>query len=1107
MANSIKRIKDKLNSFIQKYYLNRVIRGSIVALLSVLLLIISFSVLEYFSRFSSSSRTWIFFILIGSIVLIVGINIILPLAKYFKIGKILTHKEAAKIIGEHFKSIDDKLLNVLELNEQLSENQTAILLEGINQKIEGLKTFNFKTVINFKENIKYAKYLLIPIGIFLLFWISGNKKILTDSTERIVKYTEEFKPEAPFKFILNEDSLKAYSSSNYSLIVEVKGEGLPSEIELGVSEHWIPLQEIGENKFQYRFTNIQKDISFTLKGDGFVSKEYKLNVIPYPKIKNFEIEVYSPKHTNLPVQKLKNQGDLQIAEGSVVKWSVFTENTEIANLALPDSTYKQSSVDKSVRFKHSFYKDADYQLFVSNKNVPKSNNSTYRIQVQKDLYPKITVQETKKENKQTLFKGKIQDDYGFNKLLFIIELKDSVIKKTIQIKKNWTSQDFVFYFNMEALELKSGEQINYYFKVYDNDVLHGYKSSKSVIFKDKIDTVEELENKTEETNTDIEEELEKRLKESRDLKETFKNLKKKFLQKKKLSWEDKKTLKDLLDKQKELQKSIENLQDKNKENLKNQEKYNTENQDLIDKQKQIQDLLDEILDEENKKMFEELEKLMEKMDKNQIQKKLEDLKMNNENIEKELDRSLEMLKQFKFEQKLEKNIDKLKELQEEQEKLAEETKEGKDNEKSLEKQNKLKEEFDKLKEEMKEMEDLNKELENPNDMPSPKEKQDAIDKEMENSKNELQKQNKQKASESQKESAKKMEELAEQMMQMQSQMQEEKQAEDMDALKQILENLMDLSFEEEDLIKTMNNVHSNNPLYIEIIKKQSDIRFKSDLIADSLYALSKRQITIEKTVRKEVQKLQHNLNKSLENLSERRTKKAYSDGQYAMTSANNLALLLSQILDQMQKQSAASSKMKGSGECDKPGKSGNSNKPSMKGMQKMQQDMQGQLKSLQEGLLNQNKKGKGENGFGQGGMSKQLVQTAAKQEAIRRKLESIEKSMQDGKGENPGGNSLKNAIKKMKEIERDIVNKNITPETFKRQQEILQKMLEAEKAEKEQEKDKKRKSKEAEQIKKQESAIWKKYLEEKKRQTEIFHQQPINYKQFYKNKVEDYLQK
>jgi hypothetical protein len=79
------------------------------------------------------------------------------------------------------------------------------------------------------------------------------------------------------------------------------------------------------------------------------------------------------------------------------------------------------------------------------------------------------------------------------------------------------------------------------------------------------------------------------------------------------------------------------------------------------------------------------------------------------------------------------------------------------------------------------------------------------------------------------------------------------------------------------------------------------------------------------------------MKKSIESMSERRTPEAVSRQQFALTSLNNLALMLSEAVEQMQQAAAQAA---GSGSCSKPGASG---KPSAGAMRKMQEQMNKQL--------------------------------------------------------------------------------------------------------------------------------------------------------------------
>ena len=57
----------------------------------------------------------------------------IPLKGLYRLGKSLSHYEAAKIIGEHFSDIEDKLTNLLQL-QVLSSQENTLIEASIEQK-------------------------------------------------------------------------------------------------------------------------------------------------------------------------------------------------------------------------------------------------------------------------------------------------------------------------------------------------------------------------------------------------------------------------------------------------------------------------------------------------------------------------------------------------------------------------------------------------------------------------------------------------------------------------------------------------------------------------------------------------------------------------------------------------------------------------------------------------------------------------------------------------------------------------------------------------------------------------------------------------------------
>ena len=77
-------------------------------------------------------------------------------------------------------------------------------------------------------------------------------------------------------------------------------------------------------------------------------------------------------------------------------------------------------------------------------------------------------------------------------------------------------------------------------------------------------------------------------------------------------------------------------------------------------------------------MLPQMNEMMEKTEKKKLEEMLKDLDMNAKDVEKELDRSLEIFKQLAFEQKIADAIEKLEKLEEEQSNLQDETKKATD---------------------------------------------------------------------------------------------------------------------------------------------------------------------------------------------------------------------------------------------------------------------------------------------------------------------------------------------------------------------------------------------------------------------------------------------
>jgi type III secretory pathway component EscV len=213
-----------------------------------------------------------------------------------------------------------------------------------------------------------------------------------------------------------------------------------------------------------------------------------------------------------------------------------------------------------------------------------------------------------------------------------------------------------------------------------------------------------------------------------------------------------------------------------------------------------------------------------------------------------------------------------------------------------------------------------------------------------------------------------------------------------------------------------------------------------------------------------------------------------------MTAVNNLALMLSESLRQMQQQQMQKKGQSSSnGSCNKPGGEGEK----MKSIRKLQEQLNKQLQQMKDGT---GKPSQGKKESRQ--MSEKLARMAAQQEAIRKQLQEVgEETQNQGTGMDK---KIKEMMQQMDQTETDLV-KNISRETLMRQQEILTRLLESEKAIQQREMDEKRESNEGNDNFYNNPSKFFEYHKLKEKETEMIRTVPPKLKPFYKGKVNTYF--
>ena len=1098
--NEFTKITQKLHKFSLKVYINELIRGSILFLsFGILYLFITLFV-EYFFWLKPFSRTFLFWLFVlGELFLLITL-ILFPIFKIIGLKKGLSFEESSKIIGNHFPEVSDKLINILQLNQQT--NESDLLLASIDQKSATLQPIPFTKAIDFSKNKKYLKYVFIPIFIWLISFLSGANGALTKSLERVVNYKTAFLPPAPFSFTILTNSLKVIQGNDLKVEVKTTGRLIPDEVKIHFNNQQYFTQNLGNGTFSFVFLDVKEQVEFFLEANSVQSQDFQIDVIDAPTINKVSLYLNYPTYLGKKNETIQNSGSLIIPEGTTILWKAMTSKTdEVAFIENQKrNNFKQISSD-NFEYSRKVNSPIYYQISSSNNFLKAYENLQFFVDVISDEIPQISVTSNIDTISRGLaqFAGQISDDYGLKMLqLVYYDEKNNKTYKSINIQISNQNVQTFFYQFPDGLNLSEGVNYELFFQVFDNDAVNGPKIAKSKVFKYRQKTTEEVEEELLKEQKNTINNLENTIQFQRKEQQKLDKIQQDLQSKKNTNWNDQKKIENYINRQEQYKQMMQRQTDNLQENL---DEKREENPTLQEKKEALKERIQELKNlEKQQKILDEIQKMADKLNKEDLVKKAKELAQENKQQHRSLEKTLELVKRFYVEQKTMQIALKTDELSKKQEEIL------RDSTNNLSAQKEIKKKFEDIKKELQELEKDNNQLKDPIELPEVEDEKESINEELKNAEENIQKKDKQKSAKSQKKSAQKMKEMSAKMQKTMMEMQGESMEENMDDLRKILENLVLFSHEQEQLMNKFGEISATHPDFGKVLKKQNQIKTYFEHIDDSLYVLSMRVPTISIKIQTDLSSAHYNLDQSLENFSESRFSQGISNQRYVMTATNNLSDYLSNILSNMKDNMnmKIGEGKKGKGDFSLPD------------LIKKQEEISEKMK---EGVKNGDKKGKGEgndagdekreknNGKKQGqglgdtnDLDGEIYEIYKEQSQLRQQLQNAIKET-----EKPGGSNAKKALKSMEELENDILEKGFNAETLKKIQQLNYELLKLDTAVFEQGKENQRKS---DTNKSENDRNNLKAIEFKKQfynQTEILNRQSLPLQQFYKMKVRTYF--
>jgi len=1062
----------KLEGFIRKEKLHLILFG-VQAFLAIVLISFSFfSFLELIANFSSIFRTILFLIFILLSVGLLFFLILKPLIKYISNIGSDAYFDAAEKVGENFPEVKDELINTMQL---VSENKKGNLYSGnlidaaFNKVFERVKNLDFKSLIKFDNAKKILPYFgaTALICFAIVFFIPG----MTTASYRLLNFNEEFVPPSKFVFEISPGSKEITKGDDVEINVKVKGSKpntvyLASRKEEEADFNDVELKADSNGRYSFKMNSVKSSFKYFAEADGFSSDYYEILVIDRPIVKTLELEITSPSYSRITKTVQLDNGNVTSLIGSVVSFNLSsTKKIKEAKLEFEDSTVVDLKAEENYASgKFSVRKDNSYKI----KLIDENGNSnlapiTYQVKALRDDFPVIELLSPTQnlslanDNRVNLI-AKSSDDYGFSKLVLKYRLSASRYETPqtefslieIPIDKSLSEIDINYIWNLTPLFLAVDDVVTYYLEIFDNDFISGPKSAKTQILTVRVPSLDEILNEADQLQVESETDLEEILKDAEELKETLDEIDKELKKDDpKLTWEEKQKIEDAVEKFQELQNKVDEVNDKLGEMKQNLQENNLLSEETMEKYTELQKLMDEMTSEEMKKTMERLQNLMKEMNRQMTQDELQNLKFDEEQFKKSIERTLNLLKRVQIEQKMDELMKRTEELTEKQESLSEQTeKSNPDNQNEMnelsQKQDEITKDLENL---QKEMENLQEKMSEVSDMPQEEmeklmeEFQEQQNQEMsEQASQEMQQMQKQRANQKQQQLSQNMQQMQQVMQQMKDQMQQQNQMQTFTDMMKILDNILSLSKQQEELKKESENLEANSSKLDEMAKKENELSNNLNNLMQQMSDLAQKTFAISPEMGKSLGDAKKQMDNSTQAMKSRNGMLASNQQGEAMKSLNEAAMMMKNSMESM---------MQGG---------------SQGGMMSLMQQLQG-LSGQQMNLNNLTQKLQQ---MMQGGITPQQQQSmqrlSQQQQLIQKSLEQLNKEAKVSGQSSKLPADLDNILKRMQEVVTDMQGEKLNEELIQKQENILSKLLDAQRSLNERDYEKERESRSGENV-------------------------------------------
>jgi hypothetical protein len=440
------------------------------------------------------------------------------------------------------------------------------------------------------------------------------------------------------------------------------------------------------NRYEYTFTDLRHTVSYYFQSGDFNTDTFTITVVHKPILIDLDVTLTPPAYTGEPQITLNdNGGNVQALEGTRVAVRGSANNRLAGAWVQFDSGEKReiSHDGYLVKFDFQALEDGHYSVILEDTiGYATDDPLLYTIEVYKDHSPSLDVLEPGMDsqlprNKKLAVGFIAADDYGVRASSIYHRMSGEREFKRISIplaaQRDQKEIAVAWEWDLGGLELFPGNYVEYYVQVSDNNVVTGPGVTRSRTYQIMVPTMAEVYDRVRDEESKRGDLFDQAIKQNEEFRERLEKITREYVKTEKMEWTQKKEMDKALDEQKMVEETLDEIKNSLDESMKELAENQMTSQEIGEKLEEIRDLLEEIDSEALREYMEELKESVDKLSPEDIKEALKNIDMTAQDMLEKLERTASLLKQIQQEQKMEELVRKSQDLMQKQKDLSDET--------------------------------------------------------------------------------------------------------------------------------------------------------------------------------------------------------------------------------------------------------------------------------------------------------------------------------------------------------------------------------------------------------------------------------------------------